>query len=109
MLHSLYHKQHLLFLESYQDHLAAGAARRFLEEAIKISKLEGGYADFARRTLNILIEAEREVHKDKRMPVATLDHAETHRQMIPHDHGKEVMLHEAQDILIDHFLERGYQ
>jgi hypothetical protein len=85
-------------LEPAQPHLPAGKARRYLAEAVEAVALNDVYADFARRALAVLIEAEREAHGSGRLPVLTpgADRHEPH----PH-HGEGVVLHEAQDILID--------
>lgn len=99
-------------LESFQPHLPAGQAWIHLEEAIVSVGLSSPYANLARRDLDILIEAEREVHSDGRLPAVAakvpapeLDHQEMHRLGISHRHttekADEAVLHEAQDILID--------
>jgi uncharacterized protein (DUF111 family) len=97
-------------LEPVQPHLPADQARDYLEEAIEATDLDAPYADLARRTLGILIEAEREAHRDGRLPVVAdqalalsdPEHREMHRQGMAHFHdAHEAVLHEAQDILID--------
>jgi uncharacterized protein (DUF111 family) len=97
-------------LEPVQPHLPAGQARDYLEEAIGATDLDAPYADFARRTLSILVDAEQEAHRDGRLSVVAdqalalsdLEHREMHQQGIAHFHdAHEAVLHEAQDILID--------
>jgi tRNA-Thr(GGU) m(6)t(6)A37 methyltransferase TsaA len=58
-------------LESDTDHLAASEARHFLDQALKNEKVASGYGEFARRTLEILLAAEREAHSGKAGAVAT--------------------------------------
>ncbi len=59
-------------LEANSPHLAAGDARRYLEDAIAGEGLAPEYADFARRTLEILVEAEREAHSGGRLDFGDL-------------------------------------
>ncbi len=59
-------------LEANSPHLPAGDARRYLEDAIAGEGLGQEYADFARRTLEILVEAEREAHSSGRLDFGTL-------------------------------------
>ncbi|MCD6365549.1 MAG: tRNA (N6-threonylcarbamoyladenosine(37)-N6)-methyltransferase TrmO, partial [Planctomycetes bacterium] len=57
-------------LQSDTDHLAGSEARRFLDQALRNEKVSGGYAEFARRTLEILLAAEREAHSGKTAALA---------------------------------------
>ncbi len=59
-------------LEANSPHLTASDARRHLETAIGEESLTPEYADFARRTLDVLISAEREAHSGGRLDFGTL-------------------------------------
>ena len=73
-------------------HLHASTARQMLEQAIETENLRKPYATFARRALDILIEAEREAHSSGRldfgqMSVQAIGIAHTpyqHRHDAPH-------------------------
>ncbi len=54
-------------LTSDHEHLSASNARDLLTQAIASEELEKPYAAFARRALEILIEAEREAHSSGRL------------------------------------------
>ncbi len=79
-------------LAANDDHLSAAAARDLLAQAIAAAGLAKPYAAFARRTLAILIEAERAAHSSGRldfgqMSVQAIGVAHTpyqHRHDAPH-------------------------
>jgi len=59
-------------LEANDSHLSASDARTYLETAINVEHLTPPYADFARRTLECLIAAERQAHSGGRPAVGQL-------------------------------------
>ena len=49
-------------LEKNDEHLPSGVAKRLLEQCLQEENIAKPYAEFARRALQIIIEAEREAH-----------------------------------------------
>jgi len=60
-------------LEKNNNHLSASAAQHFLEKCLQEEKIARPYADFARRALHILIDAERQAHSNSRLDSGKLD------------------------------------
>jgi uncharacterized protein (DUF111 family) len=76
--------------------LAYAQAEHLLAQALDQTGLRGPYAEFARRALQALIDAEHQAHSGE------LRHLHHHDNTTPHLHAlPEGHLHEAQDILID--------
>ncbi len=59
-------------LEKNDDHLPSAAAKRFLEQCLREENIAKPYAEFARRALQILIEAERKAHSGGRLDAGNL-------------------------------------
>ncbi|MEA3344720.1 MAG: tRNA (N6-threonylcarbamoyladenosine(37)-N6)-methyltransferase TrmO [Chloroflexota bacterium] len=60
-------------LRAEDPHLIADDARKYLEAAIKEENLGSPYADFARRTLEVLVAAEREAHSGGQLDFGELN------------------------------------
>ncbi len=91
-------------LAANHDHLHASKARTLLEKAILTEKLDKPYAAFARRALDILIEAEEHAHAHHPALQSLTGHAHHHHDEphpTHHHTHEEATLHEAQDILLD--------
>ncbi len=90
-------------LTANHDHLHASQARELLAQAIDAEGLTKPYATFARRALDILIEAEQHAHAHHPALQKMISHTHHHGPLHPdhHHNHDEAALHEAQDILLD--------
>ncbi len=97
-----------IVLENNERHLAASRARQILGDAMDNLSLPKQYRSCGMKALEILVEAEREAHRN--MP--EMDHhihEQAHQAHHEHHHhhphhtasGNETYLHEAQDIVMD--------
>ena len=89
-------------VEHHHGHLSGHKAYHLLEDIFDELNVEGVYREFGFKTLDVLVKAEIQAHKENTF---LTDHIHAHHDH-HHDHGhdhhhEDADLHEAQDILID--------